>query len=197
MWLDRLEDAFVQHFLTRPVKSNPSPREIIEDRFERIRFWLKDQCDERAKARESLRHIDGLMKGLSPELPEDPYVALKQVYDELRNDWGSFWTSEDPEGVGVIEDDLDALRGLEPRFAKAGNEDAYSQFREILKAAGEFYSALPLLPRGRLTEKMREELHNKASKLFSSIDALMAPKGFKFEAPGEPELGLGLKIPTG
>lgn len=142
-------------------------------------------------------HIDGLMKGLSPELPEDPYMALKQIYEELRSDWGEFWTSEDPEGVGVIEDDLDELRNIEPRFAKADNPDAYKQYREILKAAGEFYSALPLLPRGRLTEKMRESLHNKASKLFSSAEALMAPKGFEFQAPGEkPELGLGLQIPT-
>lgn len=194
MWLDRLEDAFVQHFLTRPVKSNPSPREIINDRFERIRFWLKVRCDEKSKAREALAHIDKLMKGMSPELPDNPLAALKQVCDELREDWGEFWTSEDPEGVGVIEDDLDALRALEPMFANADKPDVYKQYREILKAAGEFYSALPMLPRGRLTEKMRETLHNKTSKLFSSVEALMAPKDFEFQAPGEPEMGLGLKL---
>jgi len=182
LWLDRLEDDFTQHFITRPLKANPgeNPLGIISDRFARVRYWLTSDCGARAKTREALEHLASLMKVFTAELPGDAHGALRRVYDELREDWGEFWSGEDPEGIVAIKDDLDQLRGLEPRFAKEPS-DVYKQFREILKSAGEFYAALPVLPSGRLTDRMRESLFNKASKLFSAIETLMAPKHFKFE----------------
>lgn len=176
LYLDRLRNDLVLHFLARPLKGGSN----LEDQYRYIRYWLTANCLDDARAREALRHISQLVKDITVELSENPYEALRRVYDELRDDWGEFWSSGDSEGMVTLEGDLDELRGLEPKFAQ-GSKDVYKQFREILKATGEVCATLPMLSIGKLTDKAREELFNKMSNLFYKIETLMAPRGFTFE----------------
>lgn len=188
LYVDRLEGNLDQSFFGREHNFNPGDDgeplyHYFADRFSRIKFWVTINRSDEARYRQARRIIDELFEKITPKMPADPFEALKYVYDEIRSDWNAYWESQDPQGIQALQDDLDELRKLEPKF-KACDENAYKQYREILKSTGPVSASLSSL-QGRPSDKMRENMFSRVQELFSNIETLMAPEHFKFEKPEE------------
>ena len=186
--LDRFEDLLMQHLITRN-NGGKTVQEIIR----LIRLYLREPRCAQDKKRLLLEKVNLLLSKISFDgglYGKTPIEKLNSIYSELRDDWADFWSAPAEDKVSTLVEDLERIGLLEGEFRKE-SDDIYKQFRQILTARGRCFTVIPLLnalARGHtLNEAKRDSIFERFSLLFSEIEKIMAPKGFKFavEEKGE------------
>jgi len=171
-----LENHVAQYHLSRGISCEESVT-IIRS----LKYWLVNPCRSDARFKEVRRLVLELHKILVPELPGDPFDALKRIYWEIQDDFVAWRGSRSPGDWDAIRDDFERVRQLEPKFRAIAlpNKDAiYQRYREILQAMGACIGSLPSeVP----TDKMWTTLQTSFRELFSLIESLFAHENLKIE----------------
>ncbi|MEM5866931.1 MAG: hypothetical protein QXG39_03315 [Candidatus Aenigmatarchaeota archaeon] len=188
----KLEDSIVQHLLTRG-----NDTEAVREIFTKIKYWIRTQTSSETKKNVIMEKIDELLRLISvKKIPSNsnPISLLKDIYQELREDWMDFWSDPDEGKIQNLVDDLDMIEMLESSFRKEENEEIYKQFRRILAKRSACYTNIPILnamARGNvLHENTRGAIFTSFQMLFKEIEKLLAPEYFVYEEEEEekPEL---------
>jgi len=173
------EERLCQHLLLR---GDPSLIPLVRDECRKIRLYLSGPLNTEGKRREIFRHLERLKRSVGAE---SNVPSLERIYEELREDWSSFWEHPSAGTIGAIKDDLDLLGLVEPEMRKR-SDDEYKKYREVLEKRGKCYTLMPYMEamvRGiTLNDNQKKQVFEGFSDLFKSLEALMAPYKLEYEA---------------
>lgn len=185
--LDAFQEAASVYLLAR---GNGTSVRRLRDVCYRLRLYLSEDRGEASRRRFIYEQLSELFRLFGRRgAVADPFLALAEVYRDLREDWLEFWARPSDDTLAPIIDDLEALDALEPSLREQ-EEDVYAQFRRILEARGRCFVSLPVmsaLAKGLagVREEAKAKAHEAFSSLFSEMEKLMAPYMFRLTPEGE------------